>query len=1393
MLNFKHLSFKKGLPQSPISSLLQDNEGFIWLGTFKGLIRYDGYEFKSFKCDLKDSSSLSHNLVKNIFQDSRGRIWVGTANGLNLYNKKLETFKHIEILDIKGGRNYISAIVEDKQKNIWLGTFGGLKKLNTKTLHIEDIPNSSKNKELVNKVIFSLCVDKENKIWVGTGNGVRVFDPVTNTAIELPAVLSNEQNFAINKIQIIKEDAIGNLWFGTEVSGVFKYSKKENKLTNYAYSATGNSLASNWVRDILPDHQNIWFATRNGVSIFNTITEQFTNYTEDPLNDNSLSDNTVWSFLKDKAGCIWVGTFSGGVNFYYKGNSNFENITNVTGSSSRSNHTLVDAIIEDKDGALWIGTYGGGLNYIDRGHHINKYFSTKINTSGRIGNGVKSLADDGKGNLWVGTMNGLAIFNKQSHTFKYYNFSTDKSSKGENPILCVLPDGEGAWLGTDGGGLRYVLPNGKTTVFKFKNPGLTIQEVFFNFSLERNADVRWAIPEEFFMTRKTLFSDEIADNFVTALLKDDQNHLWIGTQNGLNYYNSKENKIELLYQKIGERRYQLTSSNISTLFKDSKNRLWIGTDGGGLNYFDKLTNRFYSIGIKEGLKDDVIHSIVEDLKGNLWVSTDLGIYEIVFKKFALPFEKDDIKISQYTSKDGLISNQFSTQAGLLLHSGEIAFGGISGLSIFYPDKILKNKVAPAVVITDIAVNNEILKPGSENPVLPASIIETQSITLNHNQSNLSIKYAGLNFINPENNKYAYRLIGLESADGWQNVGNQRVVNFANLTPGSYNFMVKASNNDGVWSNNIRSLKIIILPPWWLTWWAYLIYLFTFCGICYVIIDFLRNKEALKRNLYIEHLQNERQNELYQMKLNFFTNISHELRTPLTLILGPVEKLIQENENVNSSKSLNSIKSNADRLMNLVTELLDFRKVEEGHLKLYWSYQDLVSFCDDMYKSFEALANFKRIDFQLEVPSQPLYVYFDNNQLQKVVFNLLSNAFKFTDNGGKIVLKVGLKSNDPAWVEITVKDNGKGIPKEFQDKLFDSFFQIDDRGTENIGSGIGLALAKSIMELHKGKITVSSVEQPIRETSFSVQLQVGKQHLNQSEIADESGIESPTYEILKTPAAKDVDDFGKEEVPKIYKIMIVEDNTEVREFIADSLKEHYHLIECANGKLALDCVEEQLPDLIVSDVMMPEVDGLELCAKIKSNDATSHIPFILLTAKASENNQLSGLNIGADVYISKPFSLQILKANIRNLLRAQAVLREKFSQRMVFAPTNAKITTPEEKFLNKLMSIINEKIEDSYFDVNELVNEIGMSRAVLYKKVQTLTSYSVADLIKQMRLKKAAHLLKTTSFNVTEITYMVGFNHRKYFSKEFKKQYNMSPSEFAKQHEGTNLRPDNELN
>ncbi|MDA9555565.1 response regulator, partial [Pelobium sp.] len=1322
--------------------------------------------------------SLSSNRVNIVYQDHDKNLWIGTANGVNLYNPKLENFTPIDILDIKGGRNFISSIVEDKQHNLWIGTYGGLKRLNKKTKKLEDIISSSFLEGLNTKAIFSLFLDKDNHIWVGTKNGLQIFDPVNKRLFALPSVLSNDKEVSQAKVLVAKQDSRGTIWFGTETSGVFSYQKNGNLLVKYV-SAEGNanSLASNWVKDILIyDDHTYWFATRNGVSILDIRTNKFSNYRHNALDLNSLSDDAVWSFLKDKASCVWVGTFAGGINFYYQGNSNFHNIGENIGSQLSLNHLLVNSVVEDKDGSIWVGTFGGGLNHLNRSKKTSEYFSLVSSTDRRLRDDVKTIADDGNGNLWIGSLDGLSLFNKQTHNFKYFNFPVKDGKLSENLINTILIDGPGVWIGSNGGGLRYVLPDGTAKFYYRKKPDLKIKNyVTIDTALINEfSSLPSHTPNGYFDYLNSIDPNFLSDNFVTALVKDEKGNLWVGTQNGLNYYNVANHQFTATYRRDRNIKNCLNNSNITTLFIDSKKRLWVGTEGGGLNYFEPNSKRFFSISKSLGLDDDVIHSIVEDDLNNIWISTDYGIFRIKFKNFRVPFKSEDLKITAYSANDGLISNQFSTNAGIKLTTNEIIFGGINGLSIFYPDQIIKNAIQPKVAITQILINNK--------EVLIDSILEKEEkykrLTINYDQSNLSFKFSALNYINAENNQYAYKLEGLTNSNNdWQYIGKQRVVNFANLNPGKYLIHIKAANNDAVWSSYINTLEVIILPPWWRTWWAYSIYIVIFGWILYVIIRFLQNRERLRRDLYLEHLQNERQQELYQMKLNFFTNISHEIRTPLTLILAPLEKLLSSTSQGSLAKQLELMKNNADRLMRLVTELLDFRKVEDGHMKIHCSCQDIIPFCKEIFESFRDLAEEKNINYHFNASLQPILIYFDSNQLEKVVFNLLSNAFKFTNQGGEITLSIALREDDANWVDITVTDNGKGIPENMQDKIFESFFQVDDRGRQNIGSGIGLALSKSIIELHKGKISVSSNNTENGLTKFKMSLRTGNQHLSQSEINTDILFEETTKKLDDIIYDDEILNSSAQNNNKKYQLLVVEDNDEVRKLIVNLLIEDYHVVDFANGLEALNYINSEIPDIIISDIMMPGMDGLELCKHIKTTETTNHIPVVLLTARASVAYQLDGLSIGADAYISKPFSPQLLSLQIKNLLKAQEVMRDKFSKQITLEPTNTIITSPEEKFLYKLMEIIESKMEDPEFGVTDLVDEIGMSKTVLYKKVKALTNYSIADLIKSIRLKKAAQLLAQNKLTISEIAYTVGFNDRKYFSKEFRKQFGKAPSAY----------------
>ncbi len=1340
-VNFKHISYRDGLVQSPITGLLQDDQGFIWFGNYKGLTRYDGYEFKTFLHNPNDPTSISNDRVNTVFMDSEHTIWIGTSHGLNRFNRDLETFETIDLNNIKGGTNYVTSIAEDSQGNLWIGTAVGLKKLNKVTKLFEDASLTEKI-SVLDESVYSLYIDKEKNLWVSTKIGLLKFDPASRKIIDLPDVIKSSK-LSQNRIVVMRQTTNGDLWFGSEKAGVFRFDSERNEIKTYTYSeGCSNCIVSDWIRDILVyDNNTLWISTQNGISQLDMKSDVFKTYQHDATNNNSISDNLTRSLMKDRAGCVWVGTFSGGIDFFYQGNSNFTNIGEAVGTKGLL-HPLVNTLIEDSDGSLWVGTSGGGVTRIIRQTDSYTHYPVKSPMHGRVANSVKSLAVDNE-NLWIGTIEGLSIMQKSSGKMNHFDIP-DRGRLGEKIILAIVPHENGAWLGTNGGGLKY-FRNGQT-LLSYSNNG--------------NVEV-------------------LMDDFIIAMIKDSNNTLWVGTQNGISFYDIQKKVFTHHYRKSAEGPGEISHNHITTFFLDSKQRMWVGTENG-LNYYDIKSKQFHIITNALTLPDYFIHAVTEDNDGNIWFSTDQGIVKLSFKKFSLPFKSEDLQFVRYKLSDGLSGNQFINSCGLSLQTNELAFGGMNGLSIFHPDKILTNTNPATIVLTDILINNKSLPIGSESPITK-SPTRVDEITLNYNDGLLSFKFAALNYINPAKSEYAIKLVGLRGNEEWQQIGNQRLVNLTNLPPGDYRLQIKASNDNQLWSDEIREVKLIVLPPWWRTWWAYCIYTLIAVTIILATLGFWEYRRRMHADLRMEHLQNERQQELHQLKMDFFTHISHEIRTPLTLILGPVEKLIDSHAGERFvNKHLHLVRKNALLLMKLVTELMDFRKAEEGHMKLHVSEYDIVPFCKKIFGYFEGLADDKKIDYEFVSNEDSIFVYIDPNQLEKVVFNLLSNAFKFTPANRKIALQVESRTE---WVDINVIDNGDGISKIHQEHLFKNFFQADDSGRKNIGSGVGLAFSKIIVELHKGmlhfKSNTATSETP-GNTTFTVSLKKGKDHFEQTQI-----ISRATY----SNESEDVDHFYyavpgdglelRSEAKRKATILIAEDNDDVRLFLADTLRTMYDITEFANGSDAVLAMERDIPDLIISDIMMGDIDGLTLCKSVKSSENTNHIPIILLTARSSVWHQVEGLAAGADAYISKPFNTKILELTIKNLLTAKEIMREKFSQQMVLEPTGVPLTSnsPEGKFIVKLMSIIESKMEDPEFDVDVLVTEIGMSRSVLYKKVQALTNYSVADLIKEMRLKKAAKLFKQTAMSVADVAYSVGFNDRKYFSKEFRKQYELSPSKF----------------
>ena len=1346
-VKFKHLTINEGLSQNTVYGTLQDSQGFVWIGTEDGLNRYNGYDFNIYK-HTKSPASLTNSQITCLFEDKNKQLWVGTTDGLNIYNREKDSFKRLYTQSKKTSENndYITTILQDKAGDFWVATYDGLKLYNPASYSFTAflIPNPVNNK-LTNKI--QTMTLSHNQLWIGTGNDLKLFDIATRRFISLPSLLTENNLLRKSGIRCIRQGKRDNYWIGTETAGLFNFDRHKNTCINYRQQAGNpNSLLSDIVRDVLVvDTSEIWIGTREGLSILKS--GRINNYTYDKYNPEALTHNSVRHFMKDKAGNIWVGTYAGGVDIFYAESKNFLNISEQIGLRPGLSQRVVSAVIKNPDGSLWIGTEGGGLNYANISKGVYRHYNITDEQALSGSNIIKSLSKDPAGNLWVGTYNGLYYFDVNRKQFNQIKLSKTDNSPASNQIYALDATTGTVCIGTNGAGLQFLTKNGLEVTY-----------------LHSQTDPH-----------------SISSNNISTILSDNGNY-WIGTQRGLNYFDSNSKKFTRLKFNEGNA-YSLSSNAVISLFIDLRGRLWVGTEGGGLNYYDRTNNRFYAIGESEGMGNGVVHAINEDLQGNLWVSTNKGLSKIAFKNFNLPFNTLNLKITNYTIADGLPSNQFSNNATNLHPGSQMIFGSISGITVFDPARIITNTYKPPVVITDFLIRNKPVLVSDADSPLQSQINETKEITLTHDQGFISFRFAALNFINPDNNHYAYKLEGFKGDNDWHYVDNQRMATYTNLDAGTYIFRVKAANNDGVWNNQVKSIKLIVLPPWWKTWWAYLIYVAIIGMLLYLFYSYSIKTARLTNELEFEHLSHQKDQELAQRKLAFFTNISHEIKTPLTLILAPLEKLIRLNESNNKVQNqLMLMQRNGERLIRLINQLLDFRKFEEGNMKLQAAEGNVVRFINEIVISFEGYAQSKNITLVFKSQSPDIQVYYDRDKLEKIFYNLLSNALKFTPDGGKV--SVNVKTENGSLL-VDVEDNGVGIPPENIEKIFNRFNHFSEPGRSISGTGIGLSFSQGLAELHSGSISVESTVGNNTErghTCFTVKLPLGKSHLKPDEIVadfkDSERIEQyllpsihkkqPIDAILR-PVAEDIDKPV---------MLIVEDNAEVLNFVAANFMADYNVHIAHDGVEGLKLATELIPDIVISDVMMPNMNGITLCSKIKTDTRTSHIPVILLTARTPLIFKLEGLETGADDYITKPFSIDILETRVRNLVDSRKKLRDRYRKEISLQPQNVAITSPDEKFLAKVMAFIERNMAETTLSVEELGKEVGMSRVTLYRKIKALTNQTAIEFIRGVRIKRAAQLLEQNKFNVSEVAYMVGFIDVDYFRKCFKEQYGHTPKEYA---------------
>jgi len=1365
-LRFLHLDVAEGLSQGSVFAINQDYQGLIWIGTRDGLNKYDARKFTVYRNHPKDTASLSDNFIQSIVEDSKKRLWVGTSNGLNLYNRSLDNFVRIPLahyeISTSSPEPSIHFIMEDHHHQIWIATNQGLYRIKegnsiSAELVFNSIPVDLGDEKIIFKNVRYLYEDSSYNLWICTDNGVlsTTYRPKQSKKLKVNRaypIYSRGKGATDNRAVAMLEVRKNEFWVATKSNGILVLNDQTGEM-NYRTHIDGDAhtLPSNDIRSIVKDRKGrLWIGTFNGLSLY--AHGQFKNFYASDNDQYSLSNNSIRPIFQDKRGSIWIGTYFGGVNIMDDDIPTFKNFSHLAHHNSLS-YNVVSSFEEDDKGHLIVGTEGGGINYLDRNRGQFSYAKHESSKPSSLShNHVKSLCLDRDGNLWVGTYEGGLDFRRRgSDQFEHIKHNPrDGRSLSNNRIYALLEDRAGdLWVGTFGGGLNV------------KRKGSNKHE----------------------FERYTLENKRLSSNMVRAIYEDSKGNLWVGTQNGLNLKRRGSENFEFFTTEQNDPQ-SLSGNAVISIYEDNLQQVWIGTYMNGLNLYHPEDNSFTHFDENNGLPGNNIFGILSDKNNHLWLSTNAGI---------ACFNPLTGAVRNYNTIDGLIGNEFIYGSHYKMSDGHLVFGSSMGFTLFNPDSISVNHFEPPVIFTGLRLFNKRVLPDKEG-LIKKDISLMNELVLDYKQYVFSIEFSVLNYIHSDKNKYAYLLKGFD--DDWNFVGTP-VANYTNLDPGTYELMVKGTNNDGIWNNKPSILKIRILPPPWKTWWAYTLYLLIVGVLGYFIVRFLKGRNKLKHELLLEHLALQKQKEIHEAKLNFFTNISHEFRTPLSLIVGPVERLLSDGDIPHSAKPLlNNAHKNANRLLNLVNQLLDFRKQESGNLHLQISQVLIIPFLKEMISDFLFLAEKKNISIHLKAaPDDGFSVWIDREQLAKVIINLLYNAFKFTDQGGEI--KICLQTFQPSvsypegYYTIDVWDTGHGIDEQNIPHIFDQFYQSNSHyeDHEYIGSGIGLALAKSLVKMHEGNISVKSnlaTHPHDFNTVFSVELPLGKMHFTATQVLypqalhHNDSLNEDRISISEGPSL-DILEYNEINIGTSQPVLlIVEDNVELRRFIVESLQGKFKILEAGDGLEAWSIMEYAQPDMVITDVMMPKSDGIALLQKIKTSKSTNHIPVILLTARTANPHIMEAFQEGSDDYITKPFSIRVLMLKINNILETRKRLREKFVCEYLLQPHKVE-AVETNSFLDEVIAIIEASLTDDDFSVNVLAQEVGVSRTVLYRKIKQLSGLNLVEFIKAVRLKKASQLLKAgTELTISEIAYQVGFSDPKYFSKSFKSVYKMSPKEYAHQ-------------
>lgn len=1353
---FVQITVEKGLADNSINTIHQDAHGFIWIGTEYGLSRYDAYSIKNYRWSEDDTASVSDNYIKCIISDTvPGNLWIGTQNGLNYYDKTTDSFTPVVLTVNKllQSANFdINDLILSNSYGLLAATNQGffMQKENGFKLyqHIIHDENSPRYDD-----ILSLHQDSHGFIWIGTRNGLDIYNPNENV-FKHPLIKVDTSKPLY--IYDISEDSEKNILLSTRYHGLIIFNNG-NVSDISQYNKEKSDLKGNWVNTTIEESPGVyWLSIRDGgltrLNTRNNIVYTLLPDKTEPYKTYDINSKALTSMYKDMQANLWIGTYNNGLNLLDFNKKPFRNYR-VTHKEDGLQNNNIRSLFQDSDGDIWIGTKeeGGLSQFLPEKNKFIHYIKNPSDPNSINDDYVFAIEEYKKDILLVGTYRGgLNIFNKKTGKFKAYKHSPKvERSDLLNAVYSIYKDTKGrVWVGT--------LKN--LCLFDYKSKSFSLIDSVFE---------------------------------VKSILQDQQGRLW---------FNSVKSGL-LLYDENTQtfRKWQPTNAKVQTsvfnrvnhMTEDESGDIWLATGESGVFRLDIETLNLISYNDSDGLPTNQTYAIVEDNYQNMWVSMANGLARI---------NRNTGVITSFESYDGLYDASFSRQVVLKINNGELLFGGSNGFVIFQPADMGKNIFVPPVYITGFKIANMPVDFKSQKSPIDKPIWQTKALTLKHNKSDITFEFSALNYSTPEKNKFKYKLEGFDN--DWVYSGKERRAIYTNLDPGKYRFNVQASNNDGIWNEEGATLQVTILQPFWNTWVAYIIYSLAVFVILSAVYRYFKLKDDFRKNLLKERIQRKKDEELHAFKLQFFTNISHEFRTPLTLISGPLQQILALKSIDNSIRNkIEMVYKNTHTLLNQINQLMDFRKVETNNVSMNFALVNIGKLLNEQLNSFLLMAEQKHITLKMNMCAEMINAEVDIEKFKSVFFNLVSNAIKFSGNDTTISINLHSKrkivnfttgytnkvirnnsTDDNSFFEISIKDEGAGIHKEDLEKIFNRYFRVNSSKNIHIpGSGIGLAVVKSFVELHQGNIIVNSA--PGTGTSFVIhfpkRVSMVLPDSEKKEIVIKDTIDYHTETLLAAEQqSEDLSDFKT--TGPMHLVLIVDDNPDMIQFLEDSLSGMYAIIKAYDGVTGFQAAKAHMPDLIISDIMMPVSDGFELCEKVKSEPITSHIPVILLTAKTSVENRITGFETGADAYIAKPFDLRLLKVLIKNLIGQRTKLKEIFAKKIEVNPTEVTATSLDEIFISKALEIVEENMSNPELDTDIFCNKLGMSRTNLHNKLKAITGQSTTEFVRSIRLKRAAQLLSSGGYNVNDVVYMVGFTSPSYFTKCFKEYFQKLPNQFVKE-------------